>query len=62
MLRGGRPSGADMLRVFLFGALVAITVLILLWDSQSTRARVAKGASLAYIVLVAVLLLLGIAL
>lgn len=51
-----------MLRVFLFGALVALTVLILLWDSQSTRARLAKATSLAYLLLVAVLLFLGLAL
>lgn len=50
-----------MLRFFLFGGFVAIAVLILLWDSANLRAQVAKGAAIAYLALLAVLLFLGLA-
>lgn len=61
MLARRSLSGVNMLRFFLFGGIVAIAVLILLWDSPTLRAQVAKGAAIAYLALLAVLLFLGLA-
>ena len=48
-----------MSRLIFFGGVVALVVLILVWDRTTIRARVAKAASVTYIVLAVILLIVG---
>jgi uncharacterized membrane protein len=48
-----------MARLVFFGGVLALIVLILVWDDNSMGARVAKGASIAYLVIALVLLVVG---
>ena len=48
-----------MSRLVFFGAVVALVVLILMWDRTTVRARVAKAVSVTYIVLAVALLIVG---
>ena len=48
-----------MTRLVFFGGVVALIVLILLWDKGTMGARVAKAASITYIVVALILLIVG---
>jgi uncharacterized membrane protein len=48
-----------MARLVFFGGVVALIVLILIWDSETMGARVAKAASITYIVIAVILLIVG---
>ena len=48
-----------MSRLIFFGGVVALVVLILAWDRATVGARVAKAASITYIVLAVVLLIVS---
>jgi hypothetical protein len=48
-----------MSRLVFFGGVVALIVLILIWDRTTMGARVAKAASVTYIVLAVILLIVG---
>ncbi len=48
-----------MSRLIFLGGVVALIVLILVWDRTTIGARVAKAASVTYIVVAVVLLIAG---
>jgi uncharacterized membrane protein len=48
-----------MARLVFFGGVVALIVLILTWDNETMGARVAKAASITYIVIAVILLIVG---
>ena len=48
-----------MSRLVFFGGVVALIVLILAWDRTTFRARLAKAASVTYIVIAVILLIVG---
>jgi uncharacterized membrane protein len=48
-----------MTRLVFFGGVVALIVLILVWDQSTIGARVAKAASITYIGLAIVLLIVS---
>jgi uncharacterized membrane protein len=48
-----------MARLVFFGGVVALIVLILIWDRTTIGARVAKAASATYIALAIILLIIG---
>ncbi len=48
-----------MSRLIFLGGVVALIVLILVWDRTTLGARVAKAASVTYIVVAVVLLIAG---
>ena len=48
-----------MARLVFFGGVLALIVLILVWDDETMGARVAKGASIAYLVIALALLIVG---
>ena len=48
-----------MSRLIFFGGVVALVVLILLWDRTTLGAKVAKAASVTYIALAIILLIVG---
>jgi uncharacterized membrane protein len=48
-----------MSRLVFFGGVVALIVLILVWDRGTVGARVAKAASITYIALAVVLLIVS---
>lgn len=48
-----------MSRLIFFGGVVALVVLILMWDRKTVGAKVAKAASVTYIALAIILLIVG---
>ena len=48
-----------MARLVFFGGVVALVILILIWEQTSIGARVAKAASITYLVVAVVLLIVG---
>jgi uncharacterized membrane protein len=54
-----RPVLGSMARLVFFGGVVALIVLILIWDRTTIGARVAKAASATYIALAIILLIIG---
>jgi uncharacterized membrane protein len=48
-----------MTRLVFFGGVVALIVLILMWDKETMGARVARAASITYIVIAIILLIVG---
>jgi uncharacterized membrane protein len=49
----------SMSRLIFFGGVVALVVLILIWDRTTIGARVAKAASITYMVVAVILLIVG---